>query len=334
MGLAIDYALCDEFLLVKQMLHQCEKRLLYFESNFLDMEYVEMIWSSFINTAMWIWRSITFQEPIFQNYFWGVVAISLIVWALEVIFPWRKNQNVIRRDFWIDLGYMFFNFFGFSLIITGGYNVIELAFKNAGFSMNTIALFELSNWPLWSQLLVFFVILDFVQWLTHIFLHRVPVFWQFHKVHHSVIEMGFAAHMRYHWMENLLYKPLKTLVIMTLGGFEPQNAIIIHFVAITIGHLNHANINLTWGPFRYIFNNPVMHLWHHAKDLPLDRHYGVNFGISLSVWDYLFGTSHVPKVVDENMQLGFDGIEDFPREFKNQLFFGFSKQKRHKKSSN
>jgi hypothetical protein len=39
MGLAIDYVLCDEFLLVKQMLHHCEKRMLYFESNFLDMEF-------------------------------------------------------------------------------------------------------------------------------------------------------------------------------------------------------------------------------------------------------------------------------------------------------
>ena len=37
-----------------------------------------------------------------------------------------------------------------------------------------------------------------------------------------------------------------------------------------------------------------MHIWHHAKDLPDYRKYGVNFGLTFSIWDYLFGTNYIP----------------------------------------
>ena len=72
--------------------------------------------------------------------------------------------------------------------------------------VNSLAFFELSNFPSVIQLLIFFVTLDFVQWFTHILMHRFPFLWKFHKVHHSVKEMGFAAHFRYHWIENILFK--------------------------------------------------------------------------------------------------------------------------------
>lgn len=137
--------------------------------------------------------------------------------------------------------------------------------------------------------------------------------------------MGFAAHMRYHWMENVLYKPLKTLGVMLLGGFEPQQAIIVHFLAVAIGHLNHANIKLTWGPLKYVLNNPVMHLWHHSYELPEGKK-GINYAISLSAWDYLFKTNHVPED-SGTITLGFPGDENVPPGFLKQLFFGFGKSK-------
>jgi sterol desaturase/sphingolipid hydroxylase (fatty acid hydroxylase superfamily) len=121
-------------------------------------------------------------------------------------------------------------------------------------------------------------------------------------------------------MENLLYKPLKTLGVMVLGGFEPEQAYIVHFLAITIGHLNHANIKLDWGLLRYVFNNPVMHLYHHAYELPEGK-FGVNFGISLSLWDYLFGTSHIPEKSGK-IRLGYPGDEHMPKGFWGQLLHG------------
>lgn len=291
---------------------------------------MDKYWSAFSQaisgTLNWVGQLIRFEVPWFTNYFYGLIIISLAVWGLEILFPWRKEQKIIRKDFWLDGFYMFFNFFIFSIVISGVYAIIETMASNFGLGMTSLAIFDLSGLPMWAQLVIFFIVLDFVQWFTHVMLHRFDILWNYHKVHHSVQEMGFAAHLRYHWMENVLYKPLKTFGVMILGGFEPSQAYIVHFISITIGHLNHANVRITWGPFKYLFNNSVMHLWHHALNLPGERKYGVNYGISLSIWDYIFRTSYIPND-NGNIPLGFDGIEEFPKDFVGQNLYGFGGDK-------
>ena len=207
---------------------------------------IDIILNALTGSLHWFYRSIVFDVPWSQNYFWGLTIISFVIWGLEMLFPWRKNQSFFRKDFWLDAFYMYFNFFIFTTIISGVYALISNAFSSVGIEMNSLSIIDIKALPTWIGLLIFFVLLDFVQWFTHVLLHKIPFFWQFHKVHHSVKEMGFAAHLRYHWMENILYKPFKTIAIMLLGGFEPTQAFMVHFVAITIGHLNHANLALDW----------------------------------------------------------------------------------------
>ena len=262
---------------------------------------IEEFFNKITGSFSWVWKQITFDVSWYDNYFYGLILISILVYGLELLFPWRKHQKPIRKDFWMDAFYMFFNFFIFISAISGFYFLFSQLY---GDTLDKIAIINLGNLPAWLGLVVFFILNDFVQWFTHVLLHRFPMLWQFHKVHHSVKEMGFAAHLRYHWMENILYKPLKTLVVMLIIGGEPKDAFIVHFMAILIGHLNHANVKITWGPLKYVFNNPVMHLWHHAKHLPADRKYGMNYGISLSLWDYIFKTNYIPYESGD-IELGF-----------------------------
>ena len=287
--------------------------------------YVNSFIRSFNGTLDWTWKSIIFEVPFYTNYFWGLILISLFVWGLEMVFPWRKEQAIFRKDFWLDGFYMFFNFFIFSIVIGGFYKILQIAFTDIGITDKSLAIFDPSDWPMALQLVIFFVVLDFVQWFTHTLLHKYPVLWKFHKVHHSVKEMGFSAHLRYHWMENILYKPLKTFGVMILFGFEPKQAFIVHFVAIIIGHFNHSNIKITYGPLKYLINNPVMHLYHHAQELPEGK-YGVNFGISLSIWDYIFKTNYIPEDSGK-VALGFSGDASFPKGFLRHNTYGFSKNK-------
>ena len=284
-------------------------------------DYIDVFISSFNGTLNWTFKSILFEVPWCLNYFWGLLLISLLVWGLELLFPWRKQQGVFRKDFGLDAFYMFFNFFLFALVINGVFGGLQLFFQKLGITLTSLTLFEIKNWAFGVQLFVFFVLLDFLQWLTHILLHKIPFLWKFHQVHHSVKEMGFAAHFRYHWMENILYKPFKTLGVMVLGGFEPDQAYLVHFFAILIGHLNHANVKISWGPLKYILNNPIMHLYHHAYALPKGK-FGVNFGISLSLWDYLFKTHYVPEA-SGTIKLGFLKEEQMPKGFLKQALHGF-----------
>ena len=289
------------------------------------MDYIQLFIDAFLGTVKWTWRSIIFDVPWQRNYFWGLIVISIAVFALEIMFPWRKGQKIFRKDFWLDGFYMFFNFFIFTVFISGFYKCIsKFSTDVLTLKMTSLSIIDLSDFQPVVQLLLFFVVLDFVQWFTHTLLHRYDFLWKFHKVHHSVKEMGFAAHLRYHWMENILYKPFKVIALMLLGGFEPEQAFIVHFIAISIGHLNHANIKLDYGPLKFVFNNPVMHLYHHAQAIPENFKTGVNFAISLSLWDYIFKTNYVPKP-DKNLRLGYNDDDKMPKSFWGQLRYGFRK---------
>jgi len=138
--------------------------------------------------------------------------------------------------------------------------------------------------------------------------------------------MGFAAHLRYHWGETIIYKSMLFIPLAVIGGFNVQDVFIVHYISIMIGHLNHANISLDYGPLKYVLNNPHMHIWHHAKDLPSERRYGVNFGITFSFWDYIFGTAYIPEN-GRDIELGFDDVEEFPQTFLSQFVYPFTRKK-------
>ena len=296
------------------------------------MKYLELFLEGIKSFGNYFWNEITFQvSPWYQNYFWWLIVLSLVVWGLEIAFPWRKKQAILRKDFWLDTFYMFFNFYLFKLAFFSGLVLVtsEAFIDLLGGNAEVISLFDARELPYWLQVVVFFLAMDFVQWFVHVLLHRYNFLWQFHKVHHSVEEMGFAAHLRYHWMENVFYTPAKYIVLLLIGGFEPSSVFVIYYINITIGHLNHANLNLDYGPLKYILNNPKMHIWHHAKELPESHPNGMNYGISLSIWDYVFGTNYVPKS-GRDIELGFEELEKFPKTFAQQLIYPFGDRRNSK----
>lgn len=339
---------------------------------------MESIWKTIKNGyggyASYLWREIT--EPNWHNYFYWLIGVSLFFFLLEVVIPWRKNQSVFRKDFWLDAFYMFFNFFLFSLIIyNAASDVVVNAFNSMVLSITSVDLKSVNpmyQWPMWAILLTGFLVRDFVQWWVHRLLHTSPRLWEFHKIHHSVEEMGFAAHLRYHWMETIVYRTIEYLPLALLG-IGLYDFFAIHIFTLAIGHYNHSNISIDGritggilgllialvachgladiqfmvnhdlsykimmslaivalgsfglGPFmKKIFNSPEMHIWHHAYHLPEEHHTGVNFGLSLAIWDYIFGTDYIPKD-GKTIELGFPGVEKVPSGFIGQSQYGFQK---------
>jgi sterol desaturase/sphingolipid hydroxylase (fatty acid hydroxylase superfamily) len=284
---------------------------------------------TFINAYSGYWNYLTGEilHPSWHNYFYWLIALSLIVWLLEIIVPWRKNQGVFRRDFWLDGFYMFFNFFLFSLVIFNGVSMVAVELFNDFLGLfgitNTVAI-SVQSWPLVLRFGLAFILADFIQWNVHRTLHRVPWMWEFHKVHHSVKEMGFAAHLRFHWMESVIYKTIQYIPLAMIG-FGIEDYFIMHIFAVAVGHLNHANLGWDYGPLKYIFNNPRMHIWHHAKELPADHKYGVNYGLTFSFWDYIFGSAYVPTD-GRDIELGFAGEESLPDDFIGQVTYPLSRK--------
>ncbi|MBT8219777.1 MAG: sterol desaturase family protein [Bacteroidia bacterium] len=325
--------------------------------------------------ASYLWYDIT--HPGWHSYFYWLILVSVFFFILEVVVPWRKKQPILRKDFWMDAFYMFFNFFLFSLIIYNAasdviVNLFNDGIKNLTGGFDLQASNPMRNFPYWAILLIGFLLRDFIQWWVHRLLHWSPRLWEFHKVHHSVRQMGFAAHLRYHWMENIVYKTLEYIPLALLG-IGLYDFFVIHIMALVWGHYNHSNItvdgkitggviggllgiimaaelldvhllaglssSLKWGiavfcipigalvlgPFmKKIFNSPEMHIWHHAHDIPENMKYGINFGITLAIWDYIFGTAHIPHT-GRDIALGFPGVDEYPQDFINQNLHGFGK---------
>ncbi len=288
-------------------------------------KYLQIIGDAYYGYFTYLVNEIMY--PSWGNYFWWLLGLSVGVWLLELVFPWRKSQPIIRKDFWLDGFYMFFNFFLFSLIAYNAIsNVAVEAFNDflGLFGITNLVAIEVGNLPSWAQLLILFFLADFIQWNVHRLLHRIPALWEFHKLHHSVEQMGFAAHLRFHWMETILYKTAQYIPLAMIG-FGLEEFFLVHIFATAIGHLNHANVRLTYGPLKYVLNNPVMHTWHHVRKLPKGS-YGVNYGITLSLWDYLFNTAYVPND-GRDEPLGFDGMERFPKTFWQQISYPFWRNK-------
>lgn len=337
-------------------------------------KYWDIFLEGYKGYAGYLWQEII--SPSWHNYFYWLLLVSAFFLALEWITPWRKDQPKFRKDFWLDFFYMFFNFFLFSLIIYNAASdvVVNLfndsIYKITGFDLQ--ASNPIRSWPTWAILLSGFIVRDFIQWWVHRWLHRWDRLWEFHKVHHSVEQMGFAAHLRFHWMENVVYRTVEYIPLALLG-IGLYDFFIIHIFALTIGHFNHSNLSVPGflsagilgaligiaiasqsfeinlfpqlsvagqvivvigtsvlfstlvGPvMKKVVNNPEMHIWHHAYHFPEDRKYGFNFGISLAIWDYLFGTAYIP-FDGRDIPLGFPSLDKFPDDFIHQNLHGFFK---------
>ena len=267
-------------------------------------------------------------NPSWHNYFYWLVGASLVIWLLELCFPWRKDQPAIRQDFWLDLFYTFWNYFLFSLIIyNAASNVFVELFNDflRLFGVKNLVAIQLGGLPVWGQLLFIFVFRDFMQYFIHRLLHRVPRLWEFHKVHHSTEQMGFGGLLKYHFVENIVYRTLEYIPLAMLG-FGISDFFIVHIFTLITGQLGHANLYLPLGNFKYILNGPQMHLWHHARQMPTDHKYGFNYGITLSVWDYIFGTVHWPHN-DPDLPVGLPPQEHFPHDFIGQTIEPFRRKK-------
>jgi sterol desaturase/sphingolipid hydroxylase (fatty acid hydroxylase superfamily) len=171
-----------------------------------------------------------------------------------------------------------------------------------------------SRLPLLAQALIIIVSVDFVQYWAHRLFHSHAL-WPFHAIHHSPEDLDWTATFRNHPINFLLYSS-GVFALIRVGGFSSEAFVIIGPFNLLYGALVHANLNWTFGPFRYLIASPVYHRWHHVKD---PAGYDSNFAPTFPVWDLMFGTCYLP-----DGQLPRDyGVDDVPRHFLLQLLYPF-----------
>lgn len=152
--------------------------------------------------------------------------------------------------------------------------------------------------------LAVFVSEDAARFYMHRWMHRSPLLWEFHKVHHSAEVMTPLTLYRTHPVEAALNGAASALVVGLVTGvcawaFGPSlrawellgvDALGLAWT-LAGANLRHSHVWLSYGPRveRFLLS-PAQHQIHHSRD---PRHADRNFGVALALWDRLGASLYV-----------------------------------------
>lgn len=222
-----------------------------------------------------------------------IVGWALVLMLLERRFPYTP-QKLFRVGFFTDLlGYGLLQSYLLGLLISA---LIGWVDASTGWSKLGLV----SGWPVALQLALFFVTHDFYIYWFHRLQHKSDLLWRTHEAHHSVDDVDWLSGTRSHALEIVINQTVEFLPIVLLGA-APEVALIKATIDAVWGMYIHSNLDVRTGALQHVFNGPEMHRWHHARELPLP---GRNFATKLAIWDWLFGTAHLPPYKPERYGLG------------------------------
>ncbi len=220
---------------------------------------------------------------------------------LERIYPYDKSQRLLREGFFND-------FFWYGLVQT--YVLGLVIYGVTGWidaSTNLERIHVIRDLPIWIQVAIFFVVHDLYIYWFHRWQHNNAFLWRLHEAHHSTKDVDWLSGSRSHSLEILINQTVEFLPILLLAS--PEVAVIKGCIDAIWGMYIHSNIDVRSGWLQWVVNGPEMHRWHHATD---DEAHNRNFSTKIAVWDWLFGTAHLP--VDKKPS-GY-GIDDrFPTNY-------------------
>ena len=151
---------------------------------------------------------------------------------------------------------------------------------------------------------------DFFSYWRHR-LEHTRLLWPAHAIHHSDTELTWLSINRFHPIDRVV----TAAVDIALLGFPSWALVFNEIVRHYYGEFIHADFPWTYGPLGRLFVSPVMHRWHHARDVVGA---GSNFATVFSVFDQAFGTYHVPGLctvplgVTDDIAPGLMGQLRFP----------------------
>ena len=124
---------------------------------------------------------------------------------------------------------------------------------------------------------------------THVAMHKVPLFWRVHRVHHTDTRIDVSSTVRFHPLEFAISVPIN-LALIVLFGIPPVALMLYEILDAGMAVFTHANVRLPDRldrALRWAIVTPDMHRIHHSAWQPETDS---NYGATLSIWDRLFGT--------------------------------------------
>jgi sterol desaturase/sphingolipid hydroxylase (fatty acid hydroxylase superfamily) len=228
---------------------------------------------------------------VFRLTVWLALLAAVFV-PLERLFAVRP-QKILRKRLAQDLGLYFLSSLAPGFLIS-----LPLALLSASLHRILPASYyaAAAQLPLWSRLLLAFVIGDIGFYWAHRWTHEIPLLWRFHAVHHQAEDMDWLVNTRAHPVDIVFVRLVGLAPIYILGLAQPGGGVnnvapvLVVLLGTLWGFLIHSNIRwrMTW--LEPIVATPRFHHWHHTLSGPINR----NFASMLPALDRIFGTLHLP----------------------------------------
>lgn len=189
------------------------------------------------------------------------------------------------------------------LLFSGGAVSVAVMAQERGWG-----LLSLVDGPVWLETAMAILALDFIIYWQHRLFHVVPLFWRFHMMHHSDLDLDVTSGVRFHPVEIVLSLAVKAAAVMALGA-SPLAVMIFEVVLNATSLFNHSNVAIPQGVDRLLRRmvvTPDMHRIHHSANV---RETNSNYGFNVSWWDRLFGTyCHEPALGHLGMTIGLEHL--------------------------
>jgi sterol desaturase/sphingolipid hydroxylase (fatty acid hydroxylase superfamily) len=261
------------------------------------------------------------------------VATSFLVWQRM-----KRRRRVRWRTIWralfpdrimrhrsnqIDIFYLFLNVFSAGLLF--GWAVLAYQFVTNGIIAMLVNLFgpvTPSTLPVvvsrGTVTVMMFLAYELGYWFNHWLSHKVPVLWEFHKVHHTAEVLTPVTNFRVHPVYGWIFANILAIATATASGFgnymfgattyqyafTDTNLLLVIFIHAYV-HLQHTHLWISFqGVLGRVFISPAHHQVHHSAD---PKHFNTNFGSCLALWDWMFGTLYVPRKEREPLIFGVPG---------------------------
>ena len=143
--------------------------------------------------------------------------------------------------------------------------------------------------PRAARSVVSLLLLDASLTAWHVLLHRSPLLWRWHRVHHADADLDVSTALRFHAAEMLWSLPWR-LAQVALIGVQRRTLDLWSTLTAAAVLFHHANLRLPPRAERalgWFVVTPRLHGIHHADVQQLQQ---TNFSSGLTLWDRLLGT--------------------------------------------
>jgi sterol desaturase/sphingolipid hydroxylase (fatty acid hydroxylase superfamily) len=135
-------------------------------------------------------------------------------------------------------------------------------------------------------------------------MHKFPVLWAMHSLHHSAEALSMVTGARHFWLEGSLASGVFPVMAIIFKAPPDMMMLVMFFYFLAGDGLAHLNMRLSLGRFSLCIQNPQYHRIHHSLE---PQHFNKNFCKLLPLFDVIFGTAWKPGK-DEFPATGLAGV--------------------------